>query len=242
MKKKTLTGSVDNISFSDIFNLNDIQHIQDLFADVTGVASIITHPDGTPISSGQSNFCRFCNDIIRKTDIGIKNCFKSDAETGSQNDSGLIIQPYLSGGLWYAGTSIIVGDKHIANWLIGQVKNDDQDHAKMIEYARVIGADESDFIEALDEVTVMSKEKFNKVSQMLYAIATELSSKAYQNSQLLKYVHELNHADKAIRISNEKYQAIFESTGTATLIIEEDSTFHLPTMNVFHLPDILRKN
>jgi ligand-binding sensor protein len=155
--KKTKSDS--DIRFSDLFDLEDIQHIQDIFADATGVASIITHPDGTPITR-PSNFCRLCNEIIRKTDLGLSNCFKSDAEIGRPNPSGPVIQPCLSGGLWDAGASIIVGGKHIANWLIGQVKNEELDHQQMVQYAKEIGADQEDFINALKEVPVMSKEKF----------------------------------------------------------------------------------
>jgi len=189
--------TTDHLQFSDIFDLDDIQHIQDLFSDATGVASIITHPDGRPITR-PSNFCRLCNLIIRKTDSGLTNCFKSDAEIGKPNASGPVIQPCLSGGLWDAGASIIVGGKHIANWLIGQVKNEEQDYQKMIRYAEEIGADKNDFMNALDEVPVMSKEKFEKIAQMLFAFATEISSKAYQNSQLIQSVKERKQTEKEL--------------------------------------------
>src|SRR5450759_126086 len=195
MQKKTET--VDEIQFSDIFDLNDIQRIQDLFSDATGVASIITHPDGTPITH-PSNFCRLCNEIIRKTNTGLTNCFKSDAEIGRPSPSGPIIQPCLSGGLWDAGASIIVGGKHIANWLIGQVKNEEQDNKKMLQYAKEIGADQQDFMNALDEVPLMSKEKFEKVAQMLFAFANEISSKAYQNSQLMQSIFERTKAEEEL--------------------------------------------
>jgi PAS domain S-box-containing protein len=191
-----------DIQFSDIFNLNDIQRIQDLFADATGVASIITHPDGTPITR-PSNFCKLCNEIIRKTDLGLTNCFKSDAEIGRPNPSGPVIQPCLSGGLWDAGASIIVGGKHIANWLIGQVKNEELDPQKMLQYAKEIGSDQDDFMNALEEVPVMSKEKFEKVAQMLFAFASEISLKAYQNSQLLQSVHERMKAEE--KLTQEQY-------------------------------------
>ena len=91
--------TITDIQFSDLFDLDNIQRIQDLFADATGVGSIITYPDGTPITR-PSNFCRLCNDIIRKTDIGRTNCFKSDAEIGKPNPSGPNIQPCLSGGFY----------------------------------------------------------------------------------------------------------------------------------------------
>src|SRR5664279_4272695 len=182
-------GTIDHIEFSDLFDLDDIQHIQDLFSDATGVASIITYPDGKPITR-PSNFCRLCNEIIRKTDYGLSNCFKSDAEIGKPNSSGPIIQPCLSGGLWDAGASIIVGGKHIASWLIGQVKSDELDLDQMVHYAEEIGADKESFLNALKEVPVMPKEKFEKIAAMLFSFASEISSKAYQNSLLKQSIDE----------------------------------------------------
>jgi PAS domain S-box-containing protein len=187
----------NKIQFSDIFVLEDIQQIQDMFSDATGVASIITHPDGRPITR-PSNFCRLCNEIIRKTEIGLANCFKSDAEIGKPNASGPIIKPCLSGGLWDAGASIIVGDQHIANWLIGQVKNEILDSKEMIQYADTIGADRHDFMNALEEVPEMSKEKFEKVSAMLFAFANEISSKAYKNNQLNQSIKKLKKAEEKL--------------------------------------------
>ncbi len=122
-----LTQPLENsekINFEDLFNLNDIQQLQDEFARATGVASIITYPDGTPITQ-PSNFCRLCEDIIRKTKNGAFNCYQSDAALGKFNSEGPSIQPCKSGGLWDAGAGITVGGQHIANWLIGQVRDQD---------------------------------------------------------------------------------------------------------------------
>ena len=55
--------------FEDLFDLAEIQAIQNSFAKTTGVASIITTVDGEPITQ-PSNFCRLCKDIIRKTKKG----------------------------------------------------------------------------------------------------------------------------------------------------------------------------
>jgi len=83
LKKRivTLTMPLDDaerINFEDLFNINDIQRLQDEFAHATGVASIITHTDGKPITQ-PSNFCRLCNDIIRKSDKGLTNQLSSTA-------------------------------------------------------------------------------------------------------------------------------------------------------------------
>src|SRR5664279_3360716 len=123
------------IEFEALFNLEEIQRIQDEFAAATGVASIITDPAGTPLTA-PSNFTYLCSDIIRKTEQGCSNCFKSDAAIGRYHPEGPILQPCLSGGLWDAGASITVGGYHIANWLIGQVRNETQSEESMRSYAR----------------------------------------------------------------------------------------------------------
>ncbi|MBU1248852.1 MAG: PocR ligand-binding domain-containing protein, partial [Proteobacteria bacterium] len=78
------TSSPIVVTLTDIFDLKELQQIQDSFAVATGVASIITQPDGVPITT-PSNFTRLCNDIIRKTGKGCANCYKSDALLGRYN-------------------------------------------------------------------------------------------------------------------------------------------------------------
>jgi PAS domain S-box-containing protein len=193
-----LSDAPDRTAFEDLFNLEDIQHLQDLFARACGVASVITHVDGTPITR-PSNFCSLCMDIIRKTEKGLKNCYCSDAIIGRHNPSGPVIQPCLSGGLWDAGSSITVGGRHIANWLIGQVRNESQNEEKMAEYAREIGADEQAFREAYRNVPVMSRERFEKVADVLFVMASQLSNGAYQNIQQARFITEQKRAEERVR-------------------------------------------
>ncbi len=213
-----------NIQFSDIFDIDEIQQMQGLFSDATGVASIITQPDGTPITK-PSNFCRLCNDIIRKTDKGLLNCFKSDAALGRHNPTGPLIQPCLSGELWDAGASITVGGNHIANWLIGQVRNEELNEKRMADYADDIGADRKDFLEALKEVPKMSVEQFNKVSKMLFAFANQLSEKAYNNLQLKIHIAEQLKVKEELQNSKEKYKTIINLAVDAFFHGDSDGNF-----------------
>ncbi len=193
------------IQFSDLFNLSEIQRIQDDFAQATGVASIITTPDGTPITN-PSNFSRLCSEIIRKSEKGCANCLKSDAAIGQFNTNGPIIQRCLSGGLWDAGAALSIGGRHIANWLIGQVKNEEQDDEKMLEYADEIGVDRELFRAALAEVPNMSKEQFEKVASALYSFANELSQKAYQNIQQARFITERKKIEHELQSKNEELE------------------------------------
>jgi len=203
----SLTQPLDSgsISFEELFNLDELQHIQNAFAEATGVASIITTPEGIPLTR-PSNFCRLCKDIIRTSEKGLANCIKSDSVLGEFNPSGPVVQPCMSGGLWDGGASITVGGRHIANWLIGQVRNEAQDEEKMLEYADEINVDRELFRTALAEVTTMSKERFDKVALSLYLLANELSQKAYQNIQQARFIAERNVYEKELQQKNAELE------------------------------------
>ncbi len=184
-----------NIEFEELFNLDQIQKLQDQFALATGVASIITRTDGFPITK-PSNFCDLCESLIRNTRKGRENCHYSDSVIGRHNPEGPIVQLCLSGGLWDAGASISVGGRHIANWLIGQVRDGAKDESRLREYAREIGVDEANFMEAYSRVACMSEEKLKKIAQALFTLAEQLSSMAYQNIQQARFISDLKRAQE----------------------------------------------
>ncbi|KAF0195835.1 MAG: sensor histidine kinase [Bacteroidetes bacterium] len=194
------------LSFNDLFDLDEIQRIQDAFSNATGVASLITDASGKPITK-PSNFCHLCEHIIRKTEKGRANCFYSDAVIGRQNTGGPIVQPCLSGALWDAGASINVGNKHIASWLIGQVLDDEADPGKLIEYAMEIGVDQKLYMDALKDVRRMSKNQFESIAESLFLIANQLSIKALHNIQQARELAER----KRIETENAEIQRRLET-------------------------------
>ena len=200
-----IEGGAAEIGFGDLFDLDEIQQIQDAFAKATGVASVITDPHGRPLTE-PSNSCRLCRDVIRRTEKGLANCIRSDVALGKPNPDGPTVQPCLSCGLWDGGASISVGSRHIANWLVGQVRDEQQDERAMVEYARDIGADESEFIEALAEVTVMPNEQFEQVCWALFRLANQLSEKAYQNLQLAQMVHQREQVEGELRKARDQME------------------------------------
>ncbi|HEX9779537.1 MAG TPA: PocR ligand-binding domain-containing protein [Geopsychrobacteraceae bacterium] len=202
------------LAFEHLFDLEDIQKIQDAFARATGVASIITDNEGRPLTR-PSNFCRLCEDIIRKTDAGLTNCMYSDRVLRHVDPEAPMMQPCLCGGLWAGGAGIMVGDRHIANWLIGQVRDEQQDEAELLAYGRKIGADDEEFRAALDEVTVMSSEQFSQVCEALFIMARQLSTLAYQNVQQARSIHERDEIAEALRESEEKFRLLLNSTAEA---------------------------
>ena len=200
----------DAITFEDLFSIQDVQRLQDEFALATGVASIITRPDGTPLTS-PSNSMRLCAEIIQKTEKGHSDCLKSFAALGRYNPDGAIVLQCLGGGLWSAGAGIAVGGHHIANWLIGQVRNGTQADDAMRAYAAEIGANESDFMEAFHGTPIMSRVQFERIAKVLFTLANQLSTSAYQNIQQARFISERKQIEVSLREINEKFTAAFNN-------------------------------
>ncbi|MEA4852173.1 MAG: PAS domain S-box protein [Paludibacter sp.] len=220
MNKKPLQDKDNNESdfqFEDLFQVHEIQEMQNSFSAATGVASIITYPDGKPITSS-SNFCRLCNDIIRKTEKGRINCMKSDALIGGNTETGYTINCCLSGGLWDAGVPIVVGGKHIANWLIGQVRNEAQDDESMLKYAVEIGADIEEYKKALTEVPLMSKEKFKSTTELLTLLTKQLCEKAYANYLLKQEVKQHEKSIQLLETAESSASITLHSIGDAVIV------------------------
>ncbi len=176
-------GSQESLAFTDLFDLSEIQKLQDAFSAATGVASVITDPAGTPLTV-PSNFCSLCNDVIRKTAKGLANCRISDAKLGRSNPEGSSMQPCLSSGLMDGGASIMVDGRHVANWLVGQIVTEDTSEETLLAYADQIGADKERYRAELQKVTRMSRERFKEICDFLFINAQLLSKYAYRTQRL----------------------------------------------------------
>lgn len=177
-----IADNIDKYSYSDLLDVNLLQKIQDTASMALGIGMVITTPDGTPITR-TSNFCTFCASVVRGSEKGIANCMHSDACLGRPNKDGPLVGRCLSAGLIDAGASIMIGDRHIANWLMGQVQDadniltDEQNIAKAIE----LGIDPEKYLEAIKEVPAISMERFKKIAELVFLIATNISELSYRN-------------------------------------------------------------
>jgi two-component sensor histidine kinase/ligand-binding sensor protein len=176
-----------DLSILDLFKKEELQQLQDAFSDATGVASLITDPEGNPLTR-ESNYTKLCT-LIRETAEGLGNCRISNATIGKGGVRGFTIQPCLSCGIWAAGTPITVGGVHIANWLIGQVRDEQINADQVLSYAERIGADKERYAEAFQELPSMSLDRLKKVAEALVVLARNLSERAFTNvkqKQLIK--------------------------------------------------------
>ena len=201
-----ITEDIEALSFETIFDVEELQLIQDQFSTATGVASMITTPAGIPITA-PSNFCEFCL-LIRETEKGKCKCNQSDAILGEYNPDGPKINTCQGGGLWDAGVSISIGNKHVANWRIGQVRNGKQTEDKIRQLANEIGVNENDLVAAFNKVPVMPESQFSAIANLLFSLVNQLSEAKYKNYQQNKLLREHKATKERILSNTEELTSI----------------------------------
>ncbi|ACH39942.1 periplasmic substrate-binding sensor histidine kinase response regulator, PBPb, PAS and Hist_Kin_Sens domain-containing [Citrifermentans bemidjiense Bem] len=209
------------ITVEDLFDLEELQAIQDSFAESHGVASLITDAQGRPVTR-PSNFCELC-EVIRGTEAGLANCRHSDAALVGMDRSGPCLQPCLSGGLWDGGAGIHVGGYHVGNWLVGQVLDESCDLERMVQYADEIGADPVRYRDALSRVQRMSREQFEKVCRSLFQIAGQLSRMAIQNVQQAQHIADRVRSEELLL----EYRKVIECSQDQICVIDRDYRYRI---------------
>ena len=214
--------TMPEFKFHDLFDVEEIQRIQDAFSLATGVSALITDPAGNPITR-PSRFTRFCQ-LIRSTEAGSAHCKRSDALLGLLNPAGPVLDLCQSGKLLDGGAGITVGDRQIANWLIGQVldeaSEEDANESYYRQYARELGIDETELLQALVEVPRMSRQRFVQVCQALHLIATQLSRLALRNAEQNQVIEQYRQTQAALQESEERYRALVQKSSEAIVLID----------------------
>ncbi len=229
--------NIECLRFEDLFDLAEIQRMQDAFAAAMGLASVITRPDGTPLTK-PSRFSSLCADIIRKTEAGMANCRAAERQIGRFSPDRPIVACAACGKL-EAGVSISVGGKHLAVWRIGQVRAPETTDEQLLEYGRRIGADPEAYRAALRNVPVMSPERLKEIAAAVSVTANLLSQTAYMNLQksLLLTRHEQDEQEllavrgrletqvrertKQLRRSEERNRLLLEHTADGVCVVDE---------------------
>lgn len=187
-KNETFTN-VSNYSFEDLFDTQMIEELQEAIAKAVGVGIQMLTPDWRAITKN-SVACEFCHKVVRSSEQGRVNCQLSDEIIGRPNKEGPVIAPCRSAGLLDAGASIMVGDTHVASWLLGQVRDADNLISEEDGRKRAVelGIDPDWYWEELNKVPMMTREQFTNVVNLVYVVANQLSQlglKSYlQNEEI----------------------------------------------------------
>ncbi len=190
---------IPDLELKDILDLERVRELNETFARTNGIASTVVDLQGEPLIP-PANHNRVCR-AIRNTPLGFANCMRSGRLLGqrAQEARRPVHCRCYSLGFVDAAAPILVKDRHIATWLVGQTDPADVDEDRIVEYAREIGADEEEMLEGFRGMTSMSPTDFQLRVDFLWVASQQISDLAYSNlkhSRALKrlqaYQKELN--------------------------------------------------
>ena len=205
--KSNAAAEFENLQFEDLFDLDDMQKLQDSFAAAFGIASIITRPDGTPITR-PSRFSNLCTDIILKTTLGKDNCEMLNPPLDVLNSNELIVQ-CAGCGKWEVCAGIRLGSRLLAIWRVGQARDPETTDEQLLDYAIKIGADLEEYRKCLIDIPVISRNKLEKVATALSETARQLTNCAVQNFKL-KQLYAHKNIEKQLERANFLSEKAFE--------------------------------
>lgn len=218
---KLMIQSAGNPHLTDVIDIEALQKIQDSFARATDVACLIVDSDGQPLTK-PSNFNEVCR-LVKQTEKGSRRCELSDRERDK-----LIKMQYkpayhqcTSCGFVDASAPIYIGDRRVAEWLIGQSNVMNVGRDEIARYAGEIGANIEAVLKAYDEMPRMTLEKFKQILQLLNDIAVEISRLCHNNLLLANEISQRRKAESKLKISESHYQEIFNSVLEGICIVDE---------------------
>lgn len=217
-----------DFSLLDIVDLEELQTIQDAFAQANEVSTTICDLDGNPITK-PSNMPTVCQ-LVRQTEKGSERCAISSRVLGEKARKKMtpVYQDCLSLGFVDACAPIIVAGKHIANWVAGQCNVMGVDRKRIKEYAIEIGADVGEMLQAFDGMPPqMSVERFEKVLNLQWLMAKEISSLGYNNLKLAKQIAELTRTKEALAESEERSRRLVENSPVGIFIFRNDRMLYM---------------
>ncbi len=173
---------MNEVKFEDIFDIEELQKLIDSLSKSFEVGMGIRSPKGDRLIR-DSHFCDFCRSVVQKSPTGKRYCEESDIKLSANTDEETQICRCKSAGLIDAGIRLVIGNVHIATILVGQVrlKENELSEDEYREIAGHLGIDEDVYLEGLNGIPVMSRQKFENILSSLKIIANQLSQLGYHN-------------------------------------------------------------
>ena len=149
---------IGDIPLTDLLDFEQLTLILENFCDTVGIASAIIDLEGNILT--HAHWQRICTDFHRVDGRTRARCIESDTELASNLKEGKEFSIYqCKNGLTDAASPLIIDGRHVANVFVGQFLLGQPNRDNFKKQALEFGFDREDYLKALDEVPIVSREK-----------------------------------------------------------------------------------
>lgn len=203
-----------NNKILDYIDFTKVNALLEGFNKSTGFVTAILDLEGNILS--QSGWRQICTEFHRVNHETAKNCTISDTVLANKMKSGEKYHFYKClNGLVDVAVPIVINGEHIANLFSGQIFFDEPDRKFFIKQSNKYGFNEEQYIKALQEVPVVSKEKVKIAMDFLLnmtQLISEITLQKLEQSQL----------NAALRKSEERALSTLDNMLEGCQIIDFD--------------------
>ena len=201
----------------NILNLIDFEKVNILlegFNKTTGFVTAILDLKGNVLS--KSGWRQICTNFHRIHPESSGRCTVSDTVLAGEVGDGEEYHYYKClNGLVDVAVPIVINDEHVANLFTGQFFFDEPDREFFRKQAIQFGFEEDKYIEALEKVPVVSKEKVKLAIEFLLNMTQMISEMTFQRLEQL-------NLNEALKKSEERTRSVLDNMLEGCQIIGYD--------------------
>ena len=187
--------SSEQFALRDLIPLEELQQFQDILAEIHHVFSVITDPDGNPLTmpSNEMSSCK----LVRRSSKGDLRCQQNYQHVADQirQEQQLVCRPCRTLGFLHAAVPIFVKRIHVANWWIRQPCVQTGMALEIDALAADLDVDPQRLKAEFENLPPCSRERFEKVLTWIDSLAHRITKLGYQNLILSRDVSKLHNVE-----------------------------------------------
>ncbi len=200
---------MDTFRLSDLLSLSSVQKMADAHYLAAGMPiGIIDAADGVILVG--AGWQKICTRFHRANPETRKRCHASDNYIKDNLMEGEATGYKCQNGLWDIGIPILVAGRHLATMFLGQFfyEGEMPERAFFIRQAETFGFDRDEYLAALDQVPVFTREKVDYILEYNKALVGFITDIAQQSL-------EKREAEAALKKSEERLRLSLSGSGSS---------------------------
>lgn len=194
---------VGRVKLADLIDVPGLQSLMNDFYELTRIPMAIIDMEGKVLVG--VGWQQICTQFHRVNPLTCRYCIESDLELTSSIDESDFKLYKCKNNMWDAAAPLIIGGEKMGNLFTGQFFFDDEtpDYDFFRSQARQYGFDETEYLEALDKVSRLSRAAFRRAMKFLHGFAKMISQTSYASVRLSRMLEQQKRSEEALRQSQQ---------------------------------------
>lgn len=212
------------LQLTDLIDLTVLQSIQDTFAKVFGLPTVIIDPSGRNVTN-ITHRVSFCEDLNRRSELAGARCAECDAcamQRAAETNHPAIFECW--NGLYDCAIPIAPKGETLGYFLCGQVLTEQPDLRLVAATAEEIDVDPGTYVRALGEVRVMQLNQYEASIASMHTLAQMIAEQAAASLDNLRMLQDALSAKVDAAKLVEELEVILEAFRDSFAQPDEPST------------------